>query len=391
MNSRAVIIIFGATSLALVGFGVQKASMAVHMQQLGFAASTIGLIMAVYGLPRAAMNLIGGALTDRFPLWFNLGTSIGLLTLAYVMIGWGTTPVPLVLGRVMLAVGTSWMMVAGMNGLLASAAPSTWGRLVGAYRFISGATMAGGAWAVPLLATRMSIQSLLLISFGLGALATLSSFFVKQERGADEPAKNAPPPVAPVAATRTSKAAMNVVGLISKVLEDGLVTTLLPLWLVSMAPDAGRTAVLVISAVTVMLAVSSVPAGWMLDRFGCKLTVLAGGVITLVGTVLAVMSQSIALQYLAGFLLGTGLGTVQMATEILVSRTVPATQRGTAMGAWRTYRDAGSFIGPLLASLPLRMGLLSTAAIALFAIGATLLIPNDRANQPADETLSAEA
>lgn len=128
----------------------------------------------------------------------------------------------------------------------------------------------------------------------------------------------------------------------------------------------------------------SLPAGWLTDRFGARLTLAAGQCLTGALVALAATADRLALMLLYLFLGGLGWAVVNPATGRAILERFPARERGFAMG----IKQTGLTVGGIAASLTLpavalahgwRTALTIAALASLAAAAADLaLLPRDR-------------
>jgi MFS transporter, ACS family, aldohexuronate transporter len=131
--------------------------------------------------------------------------------------------------------------------------------------------------------------------------------------------------------------------------------------------------------------VMSLPAGWLTDRFGARLTLAAGQCLT--GALVALAARAPGLPHVLGFLFLAGLGwaVVNPATGKAILERFPARERGFAMGIKQTGLTVGGVAASLtLPAVALAHGwraALTAAALASLAASAAVLafMPRDRA------------
>ena len=122
----------------------------------------------------------------------------------------------------------------------------------------------------------------------------------------------------------------------------------------------------------------SLPAGWLTDRVGARITLAAGQCLTGVMIALAAWAGSLPLMLALLFLAGLGWAVVNPATGRAILDRFPARERGLAMGVKQTGLTLGGVAGALtLPALALAQGwrvALTVAAAASLVAGATVLI-----------------
>jgi MFS transporter, ACS family, hexuronate transporter len=136
--------------------------------------------------------------------------------------------------------------------------------------------------------------------------------------------------------------------------------------------------------------VMSLPAGWLTDRFGARLTLAAGQCLT--GALVALAAAAAELSHMLAllFLGGLGWAVVNPATGKAILERFPARERGFAMGIKQTGLTVGGIAASLtLPAVALAHGwraALTAAALASLAAAVAVLafMPRDRARARAD-------
>ena len=135
--------------------------------------------------------------------------------------------------------------------------------------------------------------------------------------------------------------------------------------------------------------VMSLPAGWLTDRLGARLTLAAGQGLTGVFVALAAFAPGLLPMLALLFLGGLGWAVVNPATGKAILERFPARERGFAMGIKQTGLTAGGIAASLtLPVFALAHGwraALTVAAIAslVAALAGLLFMPRDRASAAA--------
>lgn len=111
------------------------------------------------------------------------------------------------------------------------------------------------------------------------------------------------------------------------------------------------------------------PAGWLMDRYSRKASIVPSFVIQAIGMALIPLTHSyaglLAVASLIGF--GNGLGSGSMMT--LGADLAPQETRGEFLGLWRLIGDGGTAAGPLLVGQVSALLALPAAALVLAAAG----------------------
>ena len=94
---------------------------------------------------------------------------------------------------------------------------------------------------------------------------------------------------------------------------------------------AGPTAMLVMF-VGVAILISSIPAGWLTDKFGRKPLCAFSGVLALVGTIVVIASAGMTMLYIGGLMVGIAIGIFYSASWSMGTAMVPKAEAGRYLG-----------------------------------------------------------
>lgn len=95
---------------------------------------------------------------------------------------------------------------------------------------------------------------------------------------------------------------------------------------------AAGPAALLMMVVGIFILVSALPSGWLADRFGSKPLVALSGVLAASGTLIALLSPSLAIIYIGGCLIGIAAGLFYTASWALGTELVPKAEAGRFLG-----------------------------------------------------------
>jgi len=97
------------------------------------------------------------------------------------------------------------------------------------------------------------------------------------------------------------------------------------------AAAAGPTALLVMF-VGLAILVSSIPAGWLTDRWGRKRVCAFSGVLAMAGTIVVIASVSMLMLYIGGLMVGIAIGFFYSASWAIGTTLVPKQEAGRYLG-----------------------------------------------------------
>lgn len=367
----------------------------IARDEFGIAAgSAVTSFIFAFGLAKAACNLLAGPLAD------SLGRRRVLV--AGWLIG---LPVPFIVGlapawswivaaNVLLGInqGLTWTMTLAMKVDLAG--PERRGLAVGFNEFSGYFALGLAAWASTAVAAMYGHRP---APFAIGIVAALlglalSTLFVKETGGYVRAEAGGIPRSAD---TGQSFAAVfyrvtwrdrglfacSQAGLVNN-LNDALAWGVLPLFFAARGLSLAEIGLLA-AAYPAVWSVSQLATGPLSDRVGRKLPIVAG--LALQGLFLLGTAQSNALGPWLACAVGYGLGTALVYPTLIaaVADAAHPTERASALGVYRFWRDSGYAVGALAAGIVadeigLDAAILVIAAITLGSAALVGALFNDR-------------
>ncbi|HEY9122485.1 MAG TPA: MFS transporter [Brevefilum sp.] len=130
------------------------------------------------------------------------------------------------------------------------------------------------------------------------------------------------------------------------------------------AAAAGPTAMLVMF-VGVAILISSIPAGWLTDKFGRKPICAFSGVLAMIGTIIVVSSPNMTVLYVGGLLVGIAIGFFYSASWALGTVLVPKAEAGRYLGIQNLAGAGAGAIGAYIGG-PIGDGVGFTVLLSIF-------------------------
>ena len=130
------------------------------------------------------------------------------------------------------------------------------------------------------------------------------------------------------------------------------------------AAAAGPTALLVMF-VGLAILVSSIPAGWLTDKFGRKPICAFSGVLAMAGTIVVTTSFSMTMLYVGGLMVGIAIGFFYSASWALGTTLVPKSEAGRYLGIQNLAGAGAGAIGAYIGG-PIGDGVGFTVLISIF-------------------------
>jgi len=345
----------------------------------------IGSFVTSFGLVKAAMNLLGGGLSERY------GRRPVLIA------GWlSALPVP-----ALLILAPSWSWVIFANVLLGINQGLAWSMSVNAKIDLAGSRHrglavgldeAGGYGGVALAAL---ITGYLAAAFGLRpapfifgglviAVALLMGIFLVEETlpYALAEARHAPEMTAtPLALPRVfllasfqdrTLLAINQAGTVEKFV-DALVWVGVPLYLASRHLPIAHIGE-VVFAYGIVWGLGQIPAGHVADLVGRKIPIATGMLVCAIGVLLLPLASSLGGWLLAAALIGGGMALLYPNLMTAAADASPPAWRASGLGVYRFWRDLGYALGAVGVGLVANAwGLAATFFVVAVAMGVSTL------------------
>jgi MFS family permease len=128
----------------------------------------------------------------------------------------------------------------------------------------------------------------------------------------------------------------------------GAMSTVFPLYLFETLGFNVSVIGVITAARTGGFIVATIASGYLSDRFGRKIVILAGLLIEIPCLYIYTVTQSFGLITVVGILDGVGAGLVSATLIVLLSEIVKPEFRGVSIGLYRTFLDIGGIAGPIV-------------------------------------------
>ena len=357
-ENEMLLTLSGMQIIIMFGFGMISPILPLYARTFDVSTAMVGLLITSFGVARLFTNLPAGKLADRIgrrPLILTgpLITGVGALLAGFAPGFW-----LLVGARFVQGLGSAMSATASMTVLADVSTPETRGKTMSVFQgsLLLGAAIGpaiGGA-----LAGLVGLRGVFFIyaasAFGVAIWARLR---VKEtlRPGASEEVPASKPGRIAFGSGTTMAMLMNVsflaISLVSIAIfftRTGARSTIIPL---IGAEKLGLSAVGIGNVLTVaaVLNVLVLPvAGWSIDRFGRKRTIVPSTMVSAAGIFLFALSPNLTTFVAAAVVLGIGTGIAGPAPAAYVADLAKGRNYGSTMGLFRTISDAGFVIGPIL-------------------------------------------
>jgi MFS family permease len=395
-----------ALTQAFVGMGNQTTptlAPIIVVQMLGSAALS-GLGTSILGLSRLIIAYPIGYLTDRFGRKAGLMLGLALTLVGTLAIGWamllGSFPL-VVVGLVIFGLGVG----AGQQLRLAAAdmfVPARRGEGLG--YVLTGSLI--GAVAAPLLIVageRLSgltgqdrlatvwfllpiiiVPSMALVLLVRPDPKTIAQNLARYYPGYVPPAEEAAPSVRTRGALDWLRSFPLATAFVNSFAGLGVMTMMMAMTALALDHHGYGLSSISVSASlhTIGMYGFSIPFGRLSDRFGRRNVMLAGNVVTAIGSILVPTSPDYVVITIGTFLVGVGWSCVNVASSALITEVVGPAERGRAIGVSDTFSQAATIVLPLAAGPLVDLAGLPALAVVALAVLAPPVVMLARLREP---------
>lgn len=371
----------GMQILIMVGFGMIAPILPLYARSFDVSTALVGMLITAFGLARVFANLPTGRLADRIgrrPLILTgpIVTIVGALLAGFAPSFW-----LLVGARFVQGLGSAISATASMAVLADISTTETRGRIMSVFQ---GSLLIGASLGPSIGGVLAGVVGLRGVFFVYAGIALVVAIWARLRVFETLDLSNAPQP-APSRAGRLDRSEGGVASLLTN-------ASFLAISLVSIAIFFTRTGTRativplvgverlglstigignVLTAGSVLNVLALPIAGWSIDRFGRKRTIVPSTIVTSFGVFLFAISPNITTFVAAAMVLGLGTGIAGPAPAAYVADLAKGKSYGMTMGLFRTVSDLGFVVGPVL------LGWLAdrqSFAFSLYANAALLLV-----------------
>lgn len=334
----------GANFLSDLGQEIPTVLLPGILNGLGAPAAALGLIESIANGALGLSKLMGGPAADAPAIRRPLAIiSYVLSALFSAMIGLAGSPLQAGVARV-TAIASRGLQAPARNALLAELIdPAHFGRAYGLKRLFDSLGGIFGLSIVLVMMSRLHVRDALLMAAIPGLLAAAVVLFAVPQN-ARPPREARRPDVRWLLRGRTGQ-----VFLIIALTQVSVAAASLPILRATqiLVPEMGahaaaRSAVTLYIVYKIAGAAISIPAGFVLDRWGARPVMVFGALLLALSNLAYLSSGATGLALGAGFLLaGLGIGCLETAQCAAMAVAAPVDLRGSAFGALAALQNLG--------------------------------------------------
>ena len=339
-----------------LGFGLITPVLPSFARSFGLDASSIGLVIGIYGFARVLANVPAGQLAERGGRRKVLIIGTIITSVSSALMATATDLPQLLLYRLLSGLGAATVLTGGQIMVGDIAPPATRGRMMSLYQgfFLVGVGL--GPTPGGILADHFGLRAPFIAYAVFSALACGVALLLIREtrpepgarREAEHSTTDAPP--ASMAATMLTPAFLliGVVSFAQFFARTGAIFTVIPLLGKEQIGLTASQIGIVMSTVSLLTIATLYHSGLWSDRFGRKRVIAPSAIVCGIGIAMFAFSSSYVMFFASAVFWGLGSGIGGPAPAAYVADLSPAALRGQMFGAFRSLSDCGYIAGPLL-------------------------------------------
>ncbi len=326
-------------------------SLPLYIQQLGGDKSVAGMVMGVFTIAALVCRPLYGNLVDTKGRKIVLIIGISIFSLAGLGLGITTSIIMILVLRAIQGVGMSGFSTS-IGTLVADVLPpSRLSEGVGFFGVSYNISTALGPGFALLLISLFGYLSVFISSFVIcivGLLLVLTFNYEKKAKRALQAQEGYVEPEKAKLSLKTAFEKTAIPGSISQfflVMPMGFAMTFMPTFGIAAGIENVGT-YFTVFALTILSTRFFV--GKLADRYGASKVIIPGIILVLAGTLILVVTKSLDLLLISGFILGLGYGCINPTVMAFIMKVSPISRRGAANATYNASFDAGVGFGAML-------------------------------------------
>jgi MFS family permease len=349
MKQRLLVVLNLSLVSGFVILGISVISPVLPQYALSFSipVALVGWAVSVFALARVVTDIPAGFLADRFGRKRNMVVGLVLIILSSIAAGTAGNYAWLIVARLLGGIGSALYMTSAATWIAQISAGASRGRYMSLY---SGLVFGGTAFGPTIggyVAAHFGLRAPF-FAYAVFCLAGLIATFPLKEPVDSSRVMGSKMSMKDVLSVLSNRSFMlvNCAVLALFFLRTGVRGTLVPLYAsLNLGLPADRIGILLTVAAGAT-ALSTFPSGWLSDRVGRKMPMMACLFLSGVAALLIPLQDSLA--GLTGVMAFYGLATgLQGAIAAWPADLAPEGKLGTSMGVYRVMGDIGMVLGPI--------------------------------------------
>jgi MFS family permease len=336
----------------VLGMGLASAFLPILALELDPSGMMVGYVVSAWFLTRVFIELPSGVISDRIGRRRLLIFGIALSSVGSLLCAIANSIYLLIVGRGLWGFGAALFFLNNTAILIDLFKSKRRGRALGTFQGIQFVGSLIGAPLGAFFASLIGYSSVFYITFGILCLSLILAFTSKElkEVGASSSSSNSQPSIRKALASLLDRniLVICVICFSRMFIITGAMSTVFPLYLFETLGFNVSVIGVITAARTGGFIVATIASGYLSDRFGRKIVILAGLLIEIPCLYIYTVTQSFGLITVVGILDGVGAGLVSATLIVLLSEIVKPEFRGVSIGLYRTFLDIGGIAGPIV-------------------------------------------
>ena len=357
MRNRSFLALCGLILVNQMGFGIITPVLPAYARSFGLDASSVGLVIGIYGFARFLANVPAGQLAERRGRRQVLIVGTVITSVASALIATATS-LPLLLAyRLLAGLGAATVLTGGQIMVGDIATPENRGRMMSTYQgfFLVGVGLGPAPGGI--LADHFGLRAPFVAYAVFSAIACLLAMLIIRETRPDassvatESTSNVSSADGPRIRATLLSGPFLLIGVVSFVqffARTGAVFTAVPLLGIDRAGLSASQIGYAMTGVNLLNIATLYPSGQLADRVGRKLAIAPATLFCGFAMLLWGRATDYPSFILAAAVWGLGSGISGPSPAAYVADLAPADLRGRIFGYFRSVSDFGYIIGPLL-------------------------------------------
>ena len=344
----------------------------IYAKHIGATGVYIGFVIASYSISRIILEIPSGYISLKYGYYLPMSMGLFLMATGSLISGYAGHIIYLVLARMLIGLGSPLFFTTSLGFIVQLFENNRRGRALGIFKAIQNIAAVLGSIASGYVITTMGFRWSFIVSGGLGFSALLILIISPTIR--HHPKETHKDVEFSFSSMRNVFSNRDILILCSATLSmflmtSGIESTIFPIYANEELGYSYKQIGLFTGVRALGFVVSLVSMGTLSDRVGRRPVLLLG--LGLNAVLVYVLSFTVSFISLAILFFGIGLsvGAFWIVAPIVAAEALTPSMRGVAIGAYKTFFDLGSIIGPILMSI-----LAETSGYAVCFYTASLLL-----------------
>ena len=337
--------------LSMLSVMITNPVLSIFAKEIGATGVMIGLAMSSYWMSRTLLEIPSGYISSRLGLYKTMGFGLVLTVVGNVLLVLVNDPVHLILIRMLKGVGAPFFFAVSMTYIINLVGPEKRGKAMGIFQGVEFIGQILGAFGSGALIERFGWPGGFTVALGLSLVALalyVGTPYIRRESVQKTNTKQLK--VADVLSVLKNKTIIVIalVTLAEFIMTSGLISTTLSLYANETLGFTYAQVGYMMGARSIGFVIAMFTMGALADKIGRK-PVLIFGILgtSIMVAIMSVFTSLISISVIIA-IIGFTSGAIWIVGPVMSAEAVPAEKMGAAIGAYRTFFDLGSFIGPIL-------------------------------------------